>query len=134
MERKSGYYWVKIDTTDDELKFYGDHWRAALWYCNNGDGSDLMWRIAGEDKRFYDHDFSVINETRIPAPDEKISIVETSIKWYADSLNPDQRDDFLKRNTPIDYITEYKSPEVQAKFIEFMGIKGNKFFGEFVKK
>ena len=70
MERQEGYYWVKIDTGIEEYKFYGDIWRAALWYCNNGDGSDLQWKIAGDNNRFYDKDFIDINETRIPAPDE----------------------------------------------------------------
>jgi hypothetical protein len=71
MERKEGYYWVKIDTSTEELKYHGNHWRAALWYCNNGDGSDLLWRIAGDDTRFDDDDFFEINETRILPPDEQ---------------------------------------------------------------
>jgi hypothetical protein len=70
MKRKEGYYWVKIDTSTEELKYHGNHWQAALWYCNNGDGSDLLWRIAGDDTRFDDDDFSEINETRIVSPDE----------------------------------------------------------------
>lgn len=73
MVRKEGYYRVKIDT--ENHKFYGDHWRVALWVCNNGDGSDLLWRIAGDDKNFYDNDFTEINEERIPMPGDAASKV-----------------------------------------------------------
>lgn len=66
MERKEGYYWVRLD---DHIS---PQWQVALWCDNDGgyEGGDWWWRLPGDDDMYFDEDFSEINESRIPSPDE----------------------------------------------------------------
>ena len=55
MERKSGFYWVKLD----------GEWIVAEW-----DSKFNWWDITGWDDSLRDSDFDKINENRIMSPDE----------------------------------------------------------------
>ncbi len=67
MERKEGYYWVRIkpgpEAVDNtELKWPED------WIVAEYDGKDFEWQGWTVPVQYFD-----INETRIPSPDEEIS-------------------------------------------------------------
>ena len=58
MERKSGFYWVKLDDEWDE-------WIVARW-----DSKFNWWDIPGWYDTLRDNEFDSINENRIIPPDE----------------------------------------------------------------
>lgn len=74
--RQEGYYWVKLD---DPIS---PQWQSALWCDNDGgfDGGDWWWRLTGDDDKYFDEDFTEINETPIPSPDANIVGLQASVK------------------------------------------------------
>ena len=54
--REEGYYWCKVN----------GEWDIYKWE------SDYKWRLAGTSKRFTEDESDIINEERIPNPDEKL--------------------------------------------------------------
>lgn len=61
MERKEGFYWVKVK----------DDWRWSTQIYEHG-----MWHVVVDENGFTslkDEDIFSINETRIPSPDEEVS-------------------------------------------------------------
>jgi hypothetical protein len=69
MERKEGYYWVRLDDP------FFNHWHIALWHDNDGgyEDGDWCWHTPYIEGKSDDSDFLEINETRIPTPDEIIA-------------------------------------------------------------
>ncbi len=70
MERKEGYYWVK----------QSGRWIIAEWLYVGEVASEFAWEFPGNQFPWEDSDFSEINESRIPSPDENIVGLKASVK------------------------------------------------------
>jgi hypothetical protein len=61
MERKEGYYWVKMN----------GNWTVAEWAYQGNVGENFGWDTLGNQFPWEDADMDEINETRILPPDEQ---------------------------------------------------------------